>query len=232
MDQFLDVSRHMQALRQRDDSDVQERVDDLRQRFKAHVSWGDLLIADSMAAEVACARFRRWAELLDGLSFSSAADRAQVLANLRQKGVTRAQAHAESDRRKETAREIVEAWRAATMPFSQSAPGSDEMTRILIICSRLERNFARFDGALRRAEERLTEADIRQWIVAPSSGASDGSGDETICTICHVNLEGEDAVGDTSVLRLPCSHSFHGECLKVWLQHHSQCPMCRLELRL
>jgi hypothetical protein len=231
VDQFLDVSRRMHALRQSADSNSYEELHNFQLRFKTQVSWSDLLIADSKAAEVTCARFRRWAELLDGLSFSSAVDRAQVLANLRQKGVTRARAHTESDNRKETAREIVEAWSYATMPGSQSAPGQDEMTRILVICSRLERNFARFDGALRRAEERLTDADIRQWIVSPSSGASDGSGDETICTICHVDLEGEDAVGDTGVLRLPCSHSFHGECLREWLQHHSQCPMCRLELR-
>jgi E3 ubiquitin-protein ligase RNF115/126 len=30
---------------------------------------------------------------------------------------------------------------------------------------------------------------------------------------------------------LPCSHRFHDECLREWLRHHSQCPVCRLELR-
>mmetsp|Transcript_21452 Transcript_21452/g.44105 ORF Transcript_21452/g.44105 Transcript_21452/m.44105 type:complete len:329 (+) Transcript_21452:187-1173(+) len=31
-------------------------------------------------------------------------------------------------------------------------------------------------------------------------------------------------------IRLPCSHMFHRECAKVWLEEHQNCPTCRKDL--
>jgi Ring finger domain/PA domain len=45
------------------------------------------------------------------------------------------------------------------------------------------------------------------------------------CVICQELF----AVGATFV-RLPCSHLFHTECAKMWLQRRSTCPTCRFEL--
>jgi len=45
------------------------------------------------------------------------------------------------------------------------------------------------------------------------------------CPVCEENL-----VLTESILRLPCSHVFHENCLLPWLTCHNTCPICRLEL--
>lgn len=234
VDQFRQVSGSIDSwIQEQGFTNNREETQQLCQRLMIQVKWRDLLIADSLAAEKTCATLRRRADLLDSLSFSSVQERTNVLASLHEKGVTRALAHAESDERKQRARDILTSWGTlsalAQPPASVSRPGGAEMTRMLVMCSRLERNFARFDGALRRAEERLTDADIRQWVVSSDGGES--GDDNAICTVCHGELEEDGRDDDAVVLRLPCLHSFHDECLREWLQHHSQCPVCRLELR-
>mmetsp|Transcript_60422 Transcript_60422/g.148271 ORF Transcript_60422/g.148271 Transcript_60422/m.148271 type:complete len:864 (+) Transcript_60422:188-2779(+) len=44
---------------------------------------------------------------------------------------------------------------------------------------------------------------------------------ETCCTICLLNLEDGDRVGDLS-----CGHVFHVECLKQWSKRKNSCPLC------
>lgn len=199
-------------------------------QLMTQTAWRELLVADSLSAEKSCASLRRWAELLDSLSFVSVEERTDILASLQEKGVTRAFAHKESDELKEGARDLFEAWRVfSAITRSNNRPDAEDMTRILVMCTRLERNFTRFDEALRRAEVRLTDAAIRRWMVSQSNQTGDR--DESLCTICHVELEEEEADDDSNILCLPCSHSFHDDCLREWLHHHSQCPVCRLELQ-
>lgn len=45
-----------------------------------------------------------------------------------------------------------------------------------------------------------------------------GAGD---CLICREAME--------SGKKLPCSHIFHLDCLRMWLQHQQSCPLCRYE---
>jgi hypothetical protein len=53
-------------------------------------------------------------------------------------------------------------------------------------------------------------------------------GEEFLCAICHDALHA--ASGD--ILRLPCSHLFHGACMRPWLARSRTCPTCRYSLRL
>lgn len=45
------------------------------------------------------------------------------------------------------------------------------------------------------------------------------------CPICQ---DGYDASAE--VLKLPCRHTYHSNCMTSWLQHNHTCPMCRLKL--
>ncbi|KAH9297821.1 hypothetical protein KI387_029503 [Taxus chinensis] len=40
----------------------------------------------------------------------------------------------------------------------------------------------------------------------------------------------EDFFSKQHILRLPCNHRFHSECLTPWIKSHGQCPVCRLDL--
>lgn len=45
------------------------------------------------------------------------------------------------------------------------------------------------------------------------------------CSICQDAFD----VG-AEVLKLPCRHLYHAECVTSWLQRNNTCPLCRLEL--
>ncbi|CEG40318.1 kazal-like serine protease inhibitor domain and phox-like domain-containing protein [Plasmopara halstedii] len=48
------------------------------------------------------------------------------------------------------------------------------------------------------------------------------------CSICLSEWDDEDC-GGMNVVKLPCEHAFHEECLLEWLQGSTHCPMCREE---
>lgn len=45
------------------------------------------------------------------------------------------------------------------------------------------------------------------------------------CTVCK-----DDLVIDEEVIKMPCNHLFHPDCLLTWLKMHNSCPTCRYEL--
>ena len=48
---------------------------------------------------------------------------------------------------------------------------------------------------------------------------------ELCCSICQEPMaEGEE------VLKLPCRHCYHSECVHTWLHKNNSCPMCRRQL--
>lgn len=47
--------------------------------------------------------------------------------------------------------------------------------------------------------------------------------DADYCTICFVALQDGDRVG-----ALPCQHSFHVDCLKLWIRRKNSCPLCQI----
>ncbi|KAL1562403.1 RING-type E3 ubiquitin transferase [Salvia divinorum] len=46
---------------------------------------------------------------------------------------------------------------------------------------------------------------------------------ESCCSICLEEFGG----GGGGVLRMPCSHYFHGGCIERWLKSSHYCPLCR-----
>ena len=51
-------------------------------------------------------------------------------------------------------------------------------------------------------------------------------GEPAECSICHVEVP----IG-TKVTTMPCTHWYHGDCLRVWLAENRTCPMCRHALQ-
>lgn len=47
----------------------------------------------------------------------------------------------------------------------------------------------------------------------------------TVCSICHDNFQ-----TTQDILKLPCRHVYHCECLATWLHRHDTCPLCRYQL--
>ena len=49
--------------------------------------------------------------------------------------------------------------------------------------------------------------------------------DGSMCIVCQDDMQcGEKA------LQMPCSHTFHSDCILPWLAEHNSCPTCRHEL--
>ena len=45
------------------------------------------------------------------------------------------------------------------------------------------------------------------------------------CTICL-----EDYSIGNFISYLPCCHSFHSKCIKLWLHKTKKCPLCKIEM--
>lgn len=55
---------------------------------------------------------------------------------------------------------------------------------------------------------------------------NESNGSRPTCSICT------DDVGPSEVvLKLPCGHTFHEECIVPWLKKVCTCPLCREELK-
>jgi hypothetical protein len=49
--------------------------------------------------------------------------------------------------------------------------------------------------------------------------------DSIDCSVCR-----DEFVIESKLVKLPCNHYFHGECVKPWLEQRNSCPTCRFEL--
>ncbi|KAK9058521.1 hypothetical protein SSX86_023371 [Deinandra increscens subsp. villosa] len=90
-----------------------------------------------------------------------------------------------------------------------------------------------FSGpALEQLLQHLAENDPNRYGTPPAQKeAIDALPNVTIeepsdqCSVCLDDFE----VG-TEAKELPCKHRFHSKCILPWLELHSSCPVCRLEL--
>jgi len=55
----------------------------------------------------------------------------------------------------------------------------------------------------------------------------DAGADDEICSVCLSAYDAPDVL-----IRLPCNHLFHENCISRWLQQDGSCPQCRFNVRL
>lgn len=53
----------------------------------------------------------------------------------------------------------------------------------------------------------------------------DGNSDDNVCTICL----GEYEDGE-KLVKLPCNHIYHEDCVSSWTSNHTRCPLCNFDL--
>eukprot|EP00742_Colponemidia_sp_Colp-10_P010809 GILJ01011913.1.p1 GENE.GILJ01011913.1~~GILJ01011913.1.p1 ORF type:complete len:566 (+),score=48.10 GILJ01011913.1:34-1698(+) len=71
---------------------------------------------------------------------------------------------------------------------------------------------------LRNYRQAMNDMDTRY----PSATAEELEANNDNCAICRDRM--------TSARKLPCSHLFHLNCLRQWLEHEHTCPICRTPL--
>jgi len=50
--------------------------------------------------------------------------------------------------------------------------------------------------------------------------------EENECCVCQ-----QDDIERTEICRLNCTHTFCGSCVKILMNRHNPCPLCRAEIR-
>lgn len=68
--------------------------------------------------------------------------------------------------------------------------------------------------------------DILANITSKPFGSIENSNNFENCSICLCDFE-----NDVFVRQLPCKHVYHTGCIDRWFQEHSNCPVCRTDMR-
>jgi len=208
----------------------------------AVISWDRLLQAASIQAERTCANFRRRSALLDGLTFQSDEYKYQVMSDLRANGLTLSSSHNEWDHCIQMGRTVALGWswfeRGSWGCFERSAVVGKRCVHLLFqMHSRLGVCHELLEKSFRSADARISIAKLESLKQVKSGDKlkEDGS-EELLCGVCQCDIyekdgeEDEDSKEASIVVTLPCSHSFHWDCIREWLHDHSKCPMCRVDL--
>jgi hypothetical protein len=58
----------------------------------------------------------------------------------------------------------------------------------------------------------------------------EGLQSDEVCAICLDEFSIEGVAAAARVIRMPCSHIYHEDCIVEWLENSNMCPMCRYEL--
>jgi len=57
------------------------------------------------------------------------------------------------------------------------------------------------------------------------TGPANADTEETECQMCLGDYEVKD-----KVMRLPCLHVYHAQCLEQWLMKSGKCPSCKMDI--
>ncbi|KAJ4752342.1 RING/U-box superfamily protein [Rhynchospora pubera] len=98
----------------------------------------------------------------------------------------------------------------------------------------LQRNTTRRDSLPEKSStDGLDSAAIAALLTFPyrKSGSDNKSDEENIgssmeCSICLSAVE----EGEIVKVLPECMHSFHGDCVDLWLGGHTTCPVCRIQV--
>ncbi|CAI5703367.1 hypothetical protein KXD40_003716 [Peronospora effusa] len=81
---------------------------------------------------------------------------------------------------------------------------------------------AKLKVAVLSLEDVVVDSQSNLWKTAESISSSE------CCSICLSEWGDKECIG-MNVVKLPCMHMFHEECLLEWLHGTTHCPMCREE---
>jgi len=102
--------------------------------------------------------------------------------------------------------------------------------RAFVMASPINR-FHNSGRGLTPAQVNTAMREVKKEIYRPSK-TSKGKGccEEKDCnhTSCPICLD--DFAAKQQLLRLPCNHRFHSDCLMPWIKSHALCPICRFDL--
>ncbi|KAJ0408296.1 hypothetical protein ATCC90586_008246 [Pythium insidiosum] len=113
---------------------------------------------------------------------------------------------------------------AMTVPLSREAESMTVLYQIL-------RDFLEYPDKQIESETKLKLAVLSLEDVVVSSKSNILESSECLsecCSICLAEWNDEECA-DMNVVKLPCLHAFHEECLMEWLHGNTHCPMCRDE---
>lgn len=85
------------------------------------------------------------------------------------------------------------------------------------------------EAEIRNLQQVTAKPPTQKVIGTCADGDSDEAGTEVSTSSCPVCTDDFDL--QERVVRLPCGHEFHRDCVVAWLKRHCTCPVCRRELR-
>lgn len=113
-----------------------------------------------------------------------------------------------------------------------ATPATAEAQLLLVLYTSL-RDFLEYPDKQIESETKLKLAVLSLEDVVVDSRSNllesvEGVSSSECCSICLGEWDDEECAG-MNVVKLPCLHAFHEECLLEWLQGSTHCPMCREE---
>lgn len=180
--------------------------------------WEDLSNCCSMLSEITCAKFRYRTSLLDEASFESGEKKRAFFEKWKRVGFCLAKANAEWDSCNSSAAQLY--WFAVVL-WGRFQVDSSSLSSMMYKSRRLYQNYNHLETSWRRANARMPTDFLTRYEVSSQEVSH-----QFTCSICFDGANDGDST--IALYRLPCSHCFHGSCLKQWFhKSHATCPICR-----